>query len=100
LYINKRLYVGSVDKKMYILNDKLDTIWSIDTLWRIFSSPVLINKNLVCFGSNDSRLYTYNITTEQINYFQMSERIISKPILFNNKLVIQDFLNNIYSIDL
>gem|GEM_PF-3197446 len=55
---------------------------------------------MVCFGSNDSRLYTYNITTEQINYFQMSERIISKPILFNNKLVIQDFLNNIYSIDL
>jgi len=100
LYINKRLYVGSVDKKMYILNDKLDTIWSIDTLWRIFSSPVLINNNLICFGSNDSRLYTYNITTEQINYFQMSERIISKPILFNNKLVIQDFLNNIYSIDL
>lgn len=99
LFFKGLLFFTSLDKNLYILDKKLNVFWNIKTDWRILSSPKIINDEFISFWSNDSRLYLYNINKREYFYYQFSERIIGEAIFINNKLVIQDFLNNIYTID-
>ena len=98
LVVNNKIYIWSVDKKVYILDLKLNIIWTINTKWRIFSSPELVWEKII-FWSNDSRIYIYDINDKNLEYIQLWERITKKIIkISNNSIFVQDFNNNLYRI--
>lgn len=100
LILEESIIVTSVDKKVYRLDINLNILSIIESGGRIFAWACKIDENIICFGSNDAKIYLHNYQ-DQITYtYQLAERIIHTPIYKNNKLVVQDFLNNIYQIDL
>ncbi len=99
LVSNNKLYLTSVDKNLYILDLDLRINWLVKTNWRIISRPIKYKKYII-FWSNDSRLYFYNTEKLELSLSQFWERIVNSPIILNNNIFIQDFLNNIYSIDI
>ncbi len=103
LVIRDEIFIWWLDKFFYHISSDWKLLKKIETFWKIFSRPVLINETTICFWSNDSYIYFYDYVGKSIKFAIEHKERISNNLIYSkdfNHLYVFDFLNNLYKYDL
>jgi outer membrane protein assembly factor BamB len=85
--VNDKVYVGSLDKKLYCLNATTGAeIWDYPTGLEITSTPAVASDKVYC-GSNDGNLYCLNAETgAKLWNYQCGADVASCPAIVNGNV--------------
>lgn len=80
--IDRAIYIGSWDGKLYSLDKKGNLKWEQTTGWGIDSTPAIAN-GIVYAGSQDNNFYAFDAETGEIEWlFTCRSGIHSSPIVY------------------
>ncbi|MCH2188714.1 hypothetical protein MK079_02720, partial [Candidatus Gracilibacteria bacterium] len=81
----------------YHFDDQNNLIKRIETKGKIFSQPLCITDDIICFSSNDGYIYFYNYLDQNIVYRILhGEKIQVTPLYDDGFLYIIDFVGGVY----
>jgi len=95
------VYVGSVDKNVYCLDDALNLMWSFETGGPV-ESGIFLSGNTVYFGSTDTFMYALDAKTGQPRKgwpFSSGSAIVDMPHVAGGLVFVPSFENGVYGVD-
>ncbi len=97
---NDRVYIGSIDGKMYCLDaTNGDYIWDFQTGGPISYSSTGIDERLY-FGSWDHNVYCINAIDKSLIWsFTTGDKVLSSPAVADGRVYVGSYDNNIYCLD-
>jgi orotate phosphoribosyltransferase len=103
LVIWNNIFIWSLDKYFYHLDNNWNLLNKIETFWKIFSQAIFIKDNIISFWSNDSYIYFYDFILKKVIFVIPHSERISTKMIYDEKfksLYVFDFLNNLVKYNL
>ena len=96
-----RVYVGSVDHRLYCLDASTGAhIWNYTTGWYVYSSPA-VNYGKVYVASSDGNVYCLDASTgAHIWNYTTGDWVGSSPAVAGGKVYVGSYDGNIYCLDI
>lgn len=94
VFFNGRVYFGSLDGKMYALNENGKLAWTYDTHSTISSSPLITKDEVLVFGAKNAKLYALNaklgerIWSYKTSNSNIKSNLDASPVMRNDGLIV------------